>query len=420
MAAGTIALTNNSTAVAGSGTSFTTELKAGDFVYANVGGAPYTLVVAAITSDTQLTMAVAFDGPTTSGLSWNAVPASIQVAITQKILNDFASVARGRILDFQNWQKIYSDAASVTVSRPDRTQFTGPSWGYMANQYAGKMDKSQNLNDVADKSTARTNLGLKNAAIRDVGTVAGTVAAGDDARLNSINGKSGGYITSGQLIVQSGKLISQSTDGATPTNSTCVGWMGGSGRTDIVNNRGSGTGGIYLRTVTADNSANVAVFELNVNGIGYAPNGWTTGSDERIKRDIKDIDPEKALKSVLSMRNVTFTLRDRPNGAGGWIKGDKSAGFLAQDLEKYLPEVVSTAPDAQYDSEGNRLDYPYQCRGDNDEIVVIENFKSIDPGKAAGALHGAAIKRLYELLQEKDSVIAELQSRMKAIDGLDA
>ncbi len=180
MPAGTIALTNKSATVAGTGTSFTTELKAGDFVYVNVGGAPYTLVAANVTSDTQLTLAVAFDGPTTTGLAWNAVPASLNVAITQKILNDFASVARGRILDFQNWQAIYSDAASVTVTRPDRTQFAGPSWGYMASQYKNKIDNSKNLSDLADKSSAwknlldgrtdkvaRTDLGLKSLSLQD-------------------------------------------------------------------------------------------------------------------------------------------------------------------------------------------------------------------------------------------------------------
>jgi len=140
MPAGTIALTNGSNAVTGTGTSFTTELKQGDFVYVTVGSAPYTLVVSSVTSNTQLTLSVAFDGPTTSGLAWNAVPASMQVAITQKILNDFAQVARGRILDFQNWQKIYSSDQSVTVTRPDRTTFTGPSWGYMATQFGGKAD----------------------------------------------------------------------------------------------------------------------------------------------------------------------------------------------------------------------------------------------------------------------------------------
>jgi len=170
MPAGTIALTNYSATVTGTGTSFTTELKQGDFVYVTVGSAPYTLVVSSVASNTQLTLAVAFDGPTTSGLAWNAIPASIQVAITQKILNDFAQVARGRILDFQNWQKIYSSDQSVTVTRPDRTTFTGPSWGYLATQYGNALNKTQNLGDLADKAVARTNLELG-----DLATLSGNI-----------------------------------------------------------------------------------------------------------------------------------------------------------------------------------------------------------------------------------------------------
>jgi len=44
--------------------------------------------------------------------------------------------------------------------------------------------KVNNLSDLASTSTARTNLGLGGAAILNVGTITGTVAAGDDARFN--------------------------------------------------------------------------------------------------------------------------------------------------------------------------------------------------------------------------------------------
>lgn len=55
MSAGTLTLTNKSAAVSGTGTSFTTELKAGDFIVVKIGGTPYTLPVKTITNNTQLT-----------------------------------------------------------------------------------------------------------------------------------------------------------------------------------------------------------------------------------------------------------------------------------------------------------------------------------------------------------------------------
>ncbi|MFJ9420670.1 hypothetical protein [Streptomyces sp. NPDC101249] len=47
----------------------------------------------------------------------------------------------------------------------------------------GRLQVSLNLADLADASAARASLGLGSAAVRGVGSAAGTVAAGDDARL---------------------------------------------------------------------------------------------------------------------------------------------------------------------------------------------------------------------------------------------
>ena len=55
MSAGTITLTNNSAAVSGTGTAFTTDLKAGDFIVSVVGGVTYTLPVKTVNSATGVT-----------------------------------------------------------------------------------------------------------------------------------------------------------------------------------------------------------------------------------------------------------------------------------------------------------------------------------------------------------------------------
>lgn len=195
MPAGTIALTNNSATVGGTGTAFTTELKAGDFIGVTVGGSPYTMIVASIASNTQLTIAQAYNGPTASGLAWYAVPASLMHAITQQTLNDMASNLRGMTLQMDNWQKIYSDAASVTVQRPDRSTFTGPSWGYMAAQYTNKASLVNGTVPISQGGTggntqpsARSGLGLGAAATLDAGDAQGQVL------VNRVGIRSGGYV----------------------------------------------------------------------------------------------------------------------------------------------------------------------------------------------------------------------------------
>lgn len=408
MPAGTIALTNNSAAVTGTGTSFTSELKANDFVVVVVGGVTYTLGIKSVDSATALTLVSAYGGATTSGLSWTPVPNATLVGITAQVAADVAKAIRGLNLDKANWQQVYSASGNITVTLPDGSQYSGPSWNAVAGSVTGKMDKSQNLNDLSDKPTARNNLGLGDSATRNVGTGANNVAAGNDSRLSTVNQKTGGTLTTALLSpgVASNAPMAASSQG------TYLGWNEyNDGGATLQCNRGGGNGGFTFRVVNNTNTSEVTLFRLAYTGVGYAPGGWITGSDERIKEDIKEIDPEYALNAVLNLRHVTFKMRARPDGEGGWVESGRSVGYLAADLEKYLPDAVTTQRQPE--------EFAYRCRGDNGEIVTVNDLKSIDPGKAAAALNGSAIKALHSRIEKQDAIIAELQSRMKAIDGLD-
>lgn len=417
MPAGTIALTNNSTTVTGTGTSFTTELKVNDFVVAVVGGVAYTLGVAAIASNTSLTLIQKYDGPTTSGLSWNPVPYGTMAAITAQLAAQVTYAIRGLNLDKNNWQQIFTGTGNVTVNLPDGTSWTGPTWNGIGTTIAGKADLVSGAVALSQGGTGAKTKADAWAALATFGTAAGTAAQGNDTRLNTINGKSGGLVNGeGNFSLRVtapaiGKIAG--LDQPAGDQGGYINWnrTGVSGAMDFLNNRGAGTGGFRFRTVNSDNSQVISDYTMQANGTGTSPGGWTTSSDERIKTDIKDIDPEYALEAVMNMRHVTYKMRDRYAGTEGWLPGASSCGYLAQELEKWLPEAVTT---------GDEPEFPYKCRGDDDEVLSFADVKAIDAGKASAALNGAAIKALYARTLNQDKVIAELQERIKALDGLDA
>ena len=187
MSAGTLTLTNNSDIVTGIGTSFVTELAAGDFVVVTVGGVPYTLPVKSVESDTGLTLVSAYTGPTQSEAAWSAVPRVALNMVTAALVAQSAEALRGLNYDKQNWQQVYSASGNITVKLPDGSTYSGPSWKYLSDNMATKSGGAVPVNQGGTGSTteegARTNLGLGSSATKNIGTVAGTVAAGDDNRL---------------------------------------------------------------------------------------------------------------------------------------------------------------------------------------------------------------------------------------------
>lgn len=152
MSAGTLKLTNNSTAVVGTSTLFTTDLKPGDFITATIGGVLYTLPVDTITSNTAATLVSPFTGPTTTGAAWAAVPRKVLSQVTADLVAQTTAAMRGMNNDKANWQSFYSADGDINITLPDGSKVPGPSWTKMAGlvsssqQVRGALPAAANLN----------------------------------------------------------------------------------------------------------------------------------------------------------------------------------------------------------------------------------------------------------------------------------
>ena len=403
MPAGTIALTNNSATVTGSGTSFTTELKVNDFVVSTVGGVAYTLGVKSIESNTSLTLMESYTGPSASGQSWTPVPYGTMAAITAQLAAQVTYAIRGLNLDKANWQQVFTAPGNITVSLPDGTSWQGPSWAYMATQFGNKantidvLTKADNLASVTDKATARSNLGV------GYGNAAGTVVQGNDTRLGTVNSKTGGNITSG-LIVDGGVNLRKTVSSEVSQSSEMVYSTIVTGTTERArigidigtSSAGERVGRLY---VGQDGTNKVFTFVYS-SGNATAPGQWVNNSDRRLKTNVITIDDPLG-----KMRKFNGCTWDRLDFEA------KGIGFIAQDVQEVFPDSVYTgyAPISLMDG------------------AKVEEPLSLDTSGVAAALHHEAILALMDKVvvlekrdSEKDAIISELQKRMKAIDGLDA
>lgn len=394
MTAGTITLTNNSATVTGSGTTFT-DLESGDFIVAKAGGTTYTLAVSTVDSATQATLIDKYTGPTQSGLAWNLVPRSTQSQVTAELVAQTTAALRGLNYDKQNWQQVFTGTGNITVTLPDGSTYTGPAWNSITTALNAKanssdvLTKADNLSSVASKATARTNLGLGGAAILNVGSTAGTVAAGNDARLNTIAGKTGGVLQNDSAITLVSSDMSGSTTGQTPTSTPF--------RT-ILRGRGANTGEVgavasfyAVESVGTFAGAAINLYGYNVNltwtfridGNAYAPGTWVNLSDRRVKTNIQPV--ENPLEKMRLIRGCTW---DRLDSIG------PGRGFIAQEVQEIFPTAV-TVGGPTWLKDG----------------TTVNGTLSVDTAGVAAALHHEAILALMDEIEELKAQIASLNSQ---------
>ena len=134
MPAGTILLTENSTAVLGAGTAFTTEVVAGNIIAATANGITYQLAVKSVTSNTALVLEKPYAGFTTSNLAYYVLPATLLMQVPAQVSYDIQYLMRAFIYEKDAWTKLLTESQNeVTIKAPDGTEVTGPTWKYLVD-----------------------------------------------------------------------------------------------------------------------------------------------------------------------------------------------------------------------------------------------------------------------------------------------
>ncbi|WP_233596325.1 tail fiber domain-containing protein [Citrobacter koseri] len=330
MSAGTLTLTNNSAAVTGSGTAFTTELAAGDFIVVTVGGVPYTLPIKTVNSNTSLTLVSNYTGPTQSGAAWSAVPRVALNMVTAALVAQSAEALRGLNYDKQNWQQLFSVNGNITVTLPDGSQFSGPSWLYMVNTVATKTNGAVPINQGGTGSTsasgARTGLGLGDVAVMNYNThVRGGIPnEGQDAA---------SFAAAIQGWSRISSLTTDSPDGLTWGNMYTVCSAG-----LRAGNADQSQGGWYWKQIYYSNTGNNIFHRTKVSTGNWSL--WyqltqSSVSDEALKNKGDPFDLEEALSNVNAMDFLHFTYKfDEKNTPRRGVISQQIMGIDPQYVKK--------------------------------------------------------------------------------------
>lgn len=114
-------------------------------------------------------------------------------------------------------------------------------------------------------------------------------------------------------------------------------------------------------------------------GAGTYFSQYLTRSDRRYKKDIKAIEKQAALDTLMKLEPVSYQYKDGYGGRG------KHYGFIAQDVQKIMPDLVTAAdtPDQRLGLEYQGLIAPIiaaiqELKAENDALrAEIEDMKSM-------------------------------------------
>ena len=158
------------------------------------------------------------------------------------------------------------------------------------------------------------------------------------------------------------------------------------GQSSGASNGGDGGNGVYG---FSPNGQGIGGYSTNGYGVFCWGNGGYTGSwshfsDGRMKKDVAEL--TDALNRVLALRGVSFTWR-RDEFPEQHLNDGPQIGFIAQEVEPVLPEVVTTDP---------------------------QGFKAVDYSMMTPLLV-EAIKQQQAVIESQQTSVAELRSALVAL-----
>ncbi|MCU6366154.1 tail fiber domain-containing protein [Enterobacter quasiroggenkampii] len=306
------------------------------------------------------------------------------------------------------WETFATTSANQTITVTiNGTTVNIPGIGKLAQKGSnGAVAVENGGTGATNAADARTNLGLGSSATRNVGTVSGTVAAGDDSRLGTVNGKTGGTISSavtingvgggatdwhtnagGGLGVRKGNGGDNSIEMNNTTTDSSQGnyvnqivgkWYSGSWAFGAIRSGSTPLDRVQLNVV-AESGGAAASFMFYPDGRGTGGQ-WVSLSDMRIKKNIVRIsDPLTKMKTI---KGCFWERID--NETTGY-------GFIAQDVEQVFPEAVKGGYDITLK-----------------DGTVIPDVKTVDTYGVAAALHHEAILALMDDIERLKAQVDNL------------
>ncbi|MCL5501268.1 tail fiber domain-containing protein [Escherichia coli] len=375
---GTIAIVGNT--LTGTGTNFTA---AGSLIrigctLISLSPSPQVFQITAINSSTQLTVTPAANP---------AIAAGTAYAI---LLSDSLSVdglAQNIAETLTLYQKNMSGFADVMNASGDVTITTnGVAVTVPGQKSLAKKGANSDITSLSGLSTplsqAQGGTGLAN----PFGTTPGTFCPGNDNRLNTVEGKSGGTISSSVYLRAASPVVAPAVGTETVTPLASSGWNSGvyNGAQFLFHGlavQGSGSKAIIAIQPTSNSGYTRYMFDQF--GSATAPGTWISNSDERLKYDVARI--ENPLEKMQAIRGVSWK---RLDGVAPGI------GFIAQEVQSVFPDNVFVT--------GNR---------ELDDGTVIKDVLSPDTAGVAAALHHEAILALMAQVDALTARVAELETK---------